>query len=80
MKRFSVKPCYRFFSFIIFIGFLTSCSSGPNYAPVVNAWTQPGAKSGSYRVKKGDTLYSIAWAFGLDYRVLAAANNLSAPY
>lgn len=80
MKRFSAKPYYPIFTFISVIPFLISCSSGSNYAPVVSAWTQPGAKSGSYRVKKGDTLYSIAWAFGLDYRALADANNLSSPY
>ncbi|MBN2690079.1 MAG: peptidoglycan DD-metalloendopeptidase family protein [Gammaproteobacteria bacterium] len=28
----------------------------------------------------GDTLYSIAWSYGLDYRDLAYANGLSAPY
>ncbi|WP_423063585.1 peptidoglycan DD-metalloendopeptidase family protein [Candidiatus Paracoxiella cheracis] len=80
MKRFNVKLRCRFFFFIIFIGLLTACSSGSNYAPVVNAWTQPSADSGLYRVKKGDTLYSIAWAFGLDYRALATANHLKPPY
>lgn len=54
---------------------------GPaGYAPVVDAWTSPTAQSSGYRVKKGDTLYSIAWAFGLDFRALAAANNLRSPY
>jgi len=59
---------------------LSGCMSDTTYAPVVNAWHQPAAKSGAYRVRKGDTVYSIAWAFGLDYRALAAANNLRAPY
>ena len=36
--------------------------------------------SGGYRVQKGDTLYSIAFRYGLDYRRLAAANSISAPY
>lgn len=30
----------------------------------------------TYRVKRGDTLYSIAWRYGLDYRELARANNI----
>ena len=34
----------------------------------------------SYLVKPGDTLYSIAFRFGLDYRKLASANRISAPY
>lgn len=29
-----------------------------------------------YRVKRGDTLYSIAWRYGLDYRELARVNNI----
>ncbi len=34
----------------------------------------------SYTVKRGDTLYSIAWRFGLDYQELARINDLAAPY
>ncbi|WP_245601084.1 peptidoglycan DD-metalloendopeptidase family protein [Marinobacterium jannaschii] len=34
----------------------------------------------SYRVKRGDTLYSIAWRYGLDYRQLAARNRISKNY
>lgn len=34
----------------------------------------------SYRVRGGDTLYAIAWRYGLDYRQLAQWNNIGAPY
>lgn len=33
-----------------------------------------------YTVQPGDTLYSIAWNFSLDYRDLAAINNIPVPY
>lgn len=33
-----------------------------------------------YIVQKGDTLYSIAWNYGHDYREVADWNNISAPY
>ena len=33
-----------------------------------------------YRVKQGDTLISIAWRYGLDYKRLAAANSINPPY
>jgi lipoprotein NlpD len=33
-----------------------------------------------YTVVSGDTLYSIAWRYGFDYRELAAANNIPRPY
>ncbi len=35
---------------------------------------------GSYRVRRGDTLYSIAFRNGLDYRELARANRIEPPY
>lgn len=35
---------------------------------------------GWYRVKPTDTLYAIAWRYGLDYRTLAAWNGLSEPF
>lgn len=33
-----------------------------------------------YTVKKGDTLYSIAWRYSLDYRNLAMLNNIDTSY
>ncbi|BCE03191.1 lipoprotein NlpD [Marinicellulosiphila megalodicopiae] len=33
-----------------------------------------------YRVKKSDTLFSIAYGFELDYRKLATANNINSPF
>lgn len=33
-----------------------------------------------YRVKKGDTLYSIAWMYGLDYKSIAYKNKIRPPY
>lgn len=49
-------------------------------APVTNAWLGAQAKSADYIVRKGDTIYSIAWQFGLDYVTLARANQLKPPY
>ena len=34
----------------------------------------------SHIVKKGDTLFSIGLEYGYDYKEIAAANNISAPY
>ena len=33
-----------------------------------------------YQVKPGDTLYSIAFRYGRDYRDLASDNGIAAPY
>ncbi|MBR9726530.1 peptidoglycan DD-metalloendopeptidase family protein [Shewanella intestini] len=57
-------------------------------APVVsiaNQESQPRYDKGSltsdwYRVKKGDTLYSISWGAGKDFIYLAKRNNLREPY
>ncbi|WP_375741620.1 peptidoglycan DD-metalloendopeptidase family protein [Pseudomonas boanensis] len=36
--------------------------------------------SGQYRVQRGDTMYSIAFRFGWDWKALAARNGIPAPY
>lgn len=36
--------------------------------------------SGQYRVQRGDTLYSIAFRYGWDWKALAAHNAIAAPY
>ncbi|WP_269459379.1 peptidoglycan DD-metalloendopeptidase family protein [Candidatus Nitrosoglobus terrae] len=33
-----------------------------------------------YTVKPGDTLYTIGWAYGLDYKNLASWNEIDSPY
>ena len=38
------------------------------------------SRSGYHTVQTGDTLYSIAWRYGLDYRDLADWNNIPASY
>jgi lipoprotein NlpD len=40
----------------------------------------PQRAPSTYQVKRGDTLYSIAWMYGLDYRQLAQINRLSSQY
>jgi len=37
------------------------------------------AKPASYVVKRGDTLYSIAWRFGIDFRSLSRWNQIADP-
>lgn len=74
---------------------LTSCISNPP-APIIERNPKPTAitkpakskpasvnrdwRPDGYTVKKGDTLYSIGLEFGYDYKEIAAANNINAPY
>lgn len=67
---------------------LSACSSRESPAPVTTLndiksyykkYPQGEAGSG-YMVQTGDTLYSIAFRAGMDYRELAKLNNISSPY
>jgi lipoprotein NlpD len=42
--------------------------------------SDPPRAAGTYTVKKGDTLYSIAWRNGVDYRELAKLNGIGRDY
>jgi lipoprotein NlpD len=70
---------------------LTACAGGLATAPVGNYGSNPRSSSdyskqrttkppSTYTVKKGDTLYSISWRYGLDYKTLAKMNGISSPY
>ena len=74
--------------FLCFLVTLSACSSGVR-APVSGPSTQKQAdtavssssrEQGFHVVKSGDTLYSIAWRYGLDFKNVAAWNNIKPPY
>lgn len=89
-------PCWWQPSFISFIGeqmvriaasliavsFLSACSMNMFPAPV-ESWTSADNQrqaAETYQVKRGDTLFSIAFRHGMDYRGLARLNRISEPY
>ena len=54
-------------------------NSGPiEFQPVIDP--DSPAPPGIHRVREGDTLYAIAFMYGVDYRELSAANGLTPPY
>lgn len=67
---------------------VSGCSSRNKPAPVVESKTAISLNKASkasingsvYRVKKGETLYSIAFRANTEIKVLAKLNNLSPPY
>lgn len=63
----------------VFLG-ASACSSTPNAAPITDAAKVPLYKIRSHEVAKGETLYSIAWRYDLDYKALARANGLGQDY
>ena len=50
------------------------------YAAMLLLVTGCSAPLGYYTVKPGDTLYSISWQFGQEYRDLAGWNAITSPY
>lgn len=72
----------KFLLLIPLLWWLTGCA-GSHHAPVVDRYGGHATVSGSrsvHVVARGDTLYSIAWRHGKDFRQLAAANNIRPPY
>lgn len=65
---------------LVFCGIL-GCGSNTR-APVEDRYARssPQGQSSTYHVQRGETLYSIAFRYGLDYRKVAAANGIASPY
>ncbi|NJN51023.1 MAG: LysM peptidoglycan-binding domain-containing protein [Gammaproteobacteria bacterium] len=66
-------------AFLILCVLVAACAGTPSRAPVAERSVADQGVA-SYRVRKGDTLYSIAWRHGLDYRALARRNHIGKPY
>lgn len=73
----------------LFVGLLLCALGGcaRGLVPVIDlnqaayGGARPGTATGTVHiVVRGDSLHSIAWQHGLNYRQLAAANGISAPY
>jgi lipoprotein NlpD len=86
-----VMPVCRY-GVVFLLVLLTACSDVPVNAPVGSRvavpQTQPAStaipaateKSGYHRVRRGETLYSIAWQNGLNFHQLAEMNDIRSPY
>jgi len=59
---------------------LTGCSGRGELAPVRDQASRPAQQPDQHVVRKGETLYSIAWLYGLDYKTLAANNGINSGY
>lgn len=63
-------------------GLVAGCGGGGGAIAPVQSPSQPAipGRGRDHVVGSGDTLYSIAWRHGLDYRVLAGVNSIRDPY
>jgi lipoprotein NlpD len=72
--------CRAYWVGVLFLG-LTACGGRESLAPVYESrWREGNGQATSYIVKRGDTLYSIAFRYDRDYRELAEANHIYSPY
>ena len=86
-KNYSVRCC----CIILAAALLAGCSSRGRHAPVLergyaekksataDAQRDQDGRPQVYVIAKGDTLYSIAFNYGLDYREVADLNNIQNP-
>ncbi len=83
-KKCRIKVLSIFILCFSLVFVITACST--HYAPVEDRNSSSsknkykGATPANYRIKKGDTLYSIAWRYGLDYKRIASINKIRSPY
>ncbi len=60
--------------------YLSACVGGANYAPLVDRMTSATQAPDIHVVKRGETLFSIAWRYNIDVKRLAATNKIASPY
>lgn len=77
----------RYSGYAVLLVAVVACSNGPIHAPVDSRNSladspraTAAAISGYHIVRRGDTLYSIAWQNGLNFRQLADMNGIRPPY
>ncbi|MCD6055263.1 MAG: LysM peptidoglycan-binding protein [Gammaproteobacteria bacterium] len=77
-----IKLCLSAFLLNLIACTTTPSTIPPTPAPVVNGIAKQANNSALtvYPVQKSDTLYSVAWRFGRDYKELAVLNHLTEPY
>lgn len=87
-NRQQVRDTLLIVSSVCLATLLLGCSSRTEPAPVIELYQgksiydyeKEGFKGDLYVVQKGDTLFSIAWYSGNDYRDLARINSISKPF
>lgn len=68
------------FNILIVMMMFSGCSARKNLAPLVDRNQPPSTKVSYHVVASGETLYSIAWRYNLDYKKLAKSNAIGSSY
>ncbi|WP_273149396.1 peptidoglycan DD-metalloendopeptidase family protein [Methylophaga thiooxydans] len=69
---------------LLLITTLTACGGGGRAVAPVGSYDSSKRKISTppnfYTVQRGDTLYSISWRYGMDYKDVARINSIRSPY
>lgn len=68
----------RVISILIIVSMIFSCSS--NRVADISERSNQSHKGKVHSVARGETLFSIAWKYGLDYKKIAKFNGIKPPY
>jgi len=71
---------FLLFNILIALWALSACTSVSSGAPIRERQQPPSNRINYHIVAKGETLYAIAWRYGLDYKQLARINGVSRQY
>ncbi len=80
MSRNTVKGVRALSNILITCVLLLGCGQNTQYAPVTDSTQPPSEKLTHHIVAKGETLYSIAWRYNLDYKKLGSVNGLAGSF
>jgi lipoprotein NlpD len=72
--------CRNFAVCLVIAILISGCGFGGGYAPVYAPGEERRQNIRAHTVRSGETLYSIAFRYGLDYKEIADANGISKPY
>jgi lipoprotein NlpD len=59
---------------------MTGCINSREFISTEAKFSESKKSTTFHTVKKGETLFSIAWTYGWDYHKLASANSIARPY
>ena len=65
---------------VTFVIFFAGCGGNEGIAPVDSYESSTRPAGAAHIVKRGETLYAIAWLYGIDYRNLARHNGIGEPF
>ena len=71
---------YRALPLLVIVVLLSACSHTTHQAPIRERRQPPSEKIFQHVVARGETLFSIAWRYDLDYKILAKTNRIGSDF